>query len=311
MYIGALPSLVLTFIDQHFAKQRECLSIALQPAHSSQQEDEAVHTIDRPYQEQVWRWLTRHPEVRVGQNGEGNGMSLADVENYNMKSQTLTNQGESSASVTTSASDVPVAEVGPSLYVDRDAASEGGGRFIGILGSRSPHSPATRDVYTETAILHVFTSEDRMWYAAAGHGPDNDKIAYLEFVCLSIIASQRKRGILQPELVRISGQDKRSVPVRTQNLCDKGYIVKKHVLAAGSRTSLCILKRFADQTTVDEDLHDVSLPEQNATATENHNDSADIPDSNVEQLEPLIRSMFSILKEVRIITWDDLKKNLV
>ncbi|MCJ1478890.1 hypothetical protein MMC13_007574 [Lambiella insularis] len=304
---GALPSQVLAFTEQYFAQQRDLRTAARQSAPFTGQDDDVVHTIDRPYQEHVWRWLTRHPDVRVGHNGEGNRMSLAEVEHFNADIPSLEQQQEGSSTLTASPNDKPGAELAPSPHVEADAPSAGRDRSTGTGNRSLPHVPASSAMAKRR--LHVFTSENRMWYAAAGHGPDKEKIAYLEFVCLSIIASHRHRGILQPDLVRATGQDRRSVPLRTQVLCDRGYIVKRQVLAAGSRTSLCILKRFADQATV-EDSHRASSSEHSATVVEKTTETPEGPDSNIEQLEPLLRKMFDILKDMKLITWDDLKKSL-
>lgn len=89
-----------------------------------------------------------------------------------------------------------------------------------------------------------------MWHALAGHGPDLSKIKSLDFICLSIIAASGPKGILQNDLVRISGQDKRSLPARTDRLHNGGYIEKQRVrvqLVNPQRwvnTSKCSLKRF-------------------------------------------------------------------
>lgn len=98
--------------------------------------------------------------------------------------------------------------------------------------------------------IRLYASETRMWHALAGHGPDFSKIKYLDFVCLSIIAACGPKGILQHDLVRISGQDKRSLPARTDRLHDRGYVEKKRLcvqLVNPKRllnTSQCTLKRF-------------------------------------------------------------------
>lgn len=91
-----------------------------------------------------------------------------------------------------------------------------------------------------------------MWHAVAGHGPDFGKIKSLDFVCLSIIAACGPKGILQHDLTRISGQDKRSLPARTDRLRNSGYIEKNRVCVQLSNpkrsmhTSQCILKRFVN-----------------------------------------------------------------
>jgi hypothetical protein len=65
---------------------------------------------------------------------------------------------------------------------------------------------------------------------------------------LSQIAAAGKDGIFQGELVRVTGQDKRSVPKRTDGLRDKGYIIKEIVYRKGMKTSrLTLRKRVADE----------------------------------------------------------------
>lgn len=93
----------------------------------------------------------------------------------------------------------------------------------------------------------ITTSEDRIWQAIAGHGIDNKRIPPLEFDILMVIAAHGARGVLQPRVVNLTGQDKRSVPKRTDALAEKGYIIKESVLGSGSRTSSLKLKRYADE----------------------------------------------------------------
>lgn len=91
-----------------------------------------------------------------------------------------------------------------------------------------------------------------MWHAVAGHDPDFGRVKSLDFICLSIIAACGPKGILQHDLTRISGQDKRSLPARTDRLRDGGYIEKTRVCIQLSNpnramhTSRCVLKRFVD-----------------------------------------------------------------
>ena len=100
--------------------------------------------------------------------------------------------------------------------------------------------------------IRLYASTNRLWHTLAGHGPDLSKIKSLDFACLSIIAEHGPNGILQHDLVRISGQDKRSLPARTDRLCDDGYIEKKRVsvdLYDPERllhTSKCTLMRFVN-----------------------------------------------------------------
>lgn len=95
----------------------------------------------------------------------------------------------------------------------------------------------------------IFAQEGRMWLALAGHEKDLQRIPLAQFILLSHIAACGEKGILQPELTKISGQDKRSVPKRTDALQKHGYITKRAIQAPGARTSLCKLKRFISDET--------------------------------------------------------------
>lgn len=97
------------------------------------------------------------------------------------------------------------------------------------------------------------TGEDRVWYAIAGHGIDYKRIPPLEFQALSAIAGQGHKGVLQPDVTKLTGQDKRSLPKRTDNLAKNGYIVKHNVIARGTKTSLLKLKKFAGDNEIPED----------------------------------------------------------
>ena len=119
----------------------------------------------------------------------------------------------------------------------------------------TPAKPAT--VFPNSTFqpgIRLYTSENRMWYALTGHGPDLSKVKALDFIALSIIATCGPRGILQHDLTRISGQDKRSLPARTDRLHDAGYIVKERLMTddgTGQRmlhTSRCTLTRYAKST---------------------------------------------------------------
>lgn len=92
-------------------------------------------------------------------------------------------------------------------------------------------------------------TEARIYQAICGHLPDITKVGPMEFDLLSHIAVTRSEGILQGELVRVSGQDKRSVPKRTDALQKKGYILKEVVYQRGMRTSRLISKKFATPAT--------------------------------------------------------------
>lgn len=95
-----------------------------------------------------------------------------------------------------------------------------------------------------TSAPRMFASQNRIWQALTGHSMDLKKVPTMEFALLSLIAANGANGITQPDLTQFSGQDKRSVPHRTDELARKGYIVKNPVQAGKVRTSLCVHTKF-------------------------------------------------------------------
>ncbi|KAM0096387.1 hypothetical protein ACP6JD_000148 [Aspergillus fumigatus] len=147
-----------------------------------------------------------------------------------------------------------------------------------------------READPEHAV-RVFVSRERRWLAVAGHEPDETKVLPLEFALLSIIASHKSNGIFQTDLVKLSGQDKRSVPKRTDVLQEKGYIEKRAIQIKSVRTSLCVLRRFSKS-----DLSGA------ATAGGQEERLIDFRDFNDR--------LFAILREYKIIARTDLKNAL-
>ena len=92
----------------------------------------------------------------------------------------------------------------------------------------------------------IFTSDERTWQVIAGHGVDHSRLPRRSFECLSVIAAHGPNGILQPALTQITGQDKRSVPGRTDALAANGYIVKLLAYDGRHKTSLLKLRKFAE-----------------------------------------------------------------
>ena len=92
--------------------------------------------------------------------------------------------------------------------------------------------------------LHV--SEERQWRTIAGHGPDLKRVPLFEWRALADIASVKEKGILQGDLVRLTGQDKRSLPTRTDALARKGYIIKQPVVLRGGKSSKLWLAQFSE-----------------------------------------------------------------
>lgn len=109
--------------------------------------------------------------------------------------------------------------------------------------------PTTGKDHIEFVLQHaserLCATDNMVWQTLTGHGVDWKRVPKLEFQCLCIIGAHGKSGVLQPDVVRLSGQDKRSVPKRTDSLASKGYITKESCLGSGAKTSLLRLKKFA------------------------------------------------------------------
>ncbi|KAI1611039.1 hypothetical protein EDD36DRAFT_311436 [Exophiala viscosa] len=178
-------------------------------------------TVDRRLLERIWTWLGRLSDVSIGEYKQYNQTSLGQV--------VLQFPGYLHATFdkTTQPVDKLPDDASPENASENPKAKQGKHRTRPVEGPR----------------FHV--SEERVYQAICGHLPDIAKVGPLEFDLLSHIAVTRSDGILQGELVRASGQDKRSVPKRTDALQRKGYILKEIVYQRGTRTSRLILKKFA------------------------------------------------------------------
>lgn len=305
--LGARPADVLNYIAAYYKQH-------------SKTRDGRANVIDRPFQEQVWKWLTRHAEIHVGRENQGNGLSLSEVQAWN----TSDTQGDDVKVPLKTAEQISPGEAenvpsaAPQASEDHDArsplqpqptsASQGTGSGT---SSQPQLAPNPQDKSSKHASLRVYTSQSRMWSATAGHAPDFNRIPRLDFILLSIIAARRGKGILQPDLVRVSGQDKRSVPKRTERLHDSGYIEKKAVSAKGNRTSLCVLKRFTtagavsiQEARADGDSYGQDIADRRLVLKENLKNS-------VVEVEVLLQAILDIVRPIQIITWDNLKRRLV
>jgi len=119
-----------------------------------------------------------------------------------------------------------------------------------IVPKRPTSNTAVFDEPSSNATApRLYASQGRMWQALTGHGIDLKKVPSMEFVLLSLIAAHGAAGIRQPDLITLSGQDKRSVPHRTNELARKNYIAKYPVQVNKMRTSLCIHTMFVSQNT--------------------------------------------------------------
>jgi hypothetical protein len=161
--------------------------------------------------------------------------------------------------------------------------------------NRGSKIPATNEP------VKVYTTEERMWFALTGHAPDKRRLSPLEFMCLSIIGARREEGILQPDLVRASAQDKRTVPRRTDKLHNEGYIVKTAVVALSTKTSHLVLKRLANAHPPKSSVYVDDLPNT-------------IPSYSKifrKQQQNIFWLMMRQLEHSQLIVWDQLKADLV
>ncbi len=104
----------------------------------------------------------------------------------------------------------------------------------------------------------VHVAQKRLWNELTGHDVDKTKLPFSEWQLLLCIVAAGPKGILQAEAGKETGQDKRSVPRRTDFLFQKGYIDKKQVLAHSQKTSLLTHKLYLETKQVNDDLPDPS-----------------------------------------------------
>lgn len=287
---GATIAEILSYVETFYSDDAKAATNAQEsgPSHGSV----SRQSVDGAFQEKVWKWLTKHPDVYVGRNKEGNKLTLREAKaSSSPKGNTLTPAVEEK---TTSAGilqdgDQTAPATAPAQMLPQDSTFA----ILQFDGSKA---------------LRVFVSEERIWYAVAGHALDLSRMQRMDFKLLSIIAAHREKGILQPDLTRISGQDKRSTPPRTQRLHDKGYIEKKKVQTRGQVTSLCTLRKFvypsskspSNPTEVAEDVIRRGTFVTKAG-----------PQEELIDVKALLRGMFDILNEYSIVTHLDLKRKLV
>lgn len=211
--------------------------------------------VDQRFKSKVWSWLTRNPEVSVGNDKEFNHLTLDEL-------------GKLDAGMT------------------KNATSTNATNEHELSAADSGQNSASTSHH-----VRMFVSEKRTWLAVAGHEPDDVRVPCSEYALLSIIASTKSDGIPQTELVRRSNQDKRSVPKRTDALQKKGYIEKRNIQVRGSRTSLCILRRFVN----------ASNEEQKDQKSEK---------GVMMDFDHFTDKLFEILKKHKIIVRNDLKTAL-
>jgi len=188
--------------------------------------------VDERLFEAIWTWLVSHPDTETGTRERRNV----------------------SVNINNIISTPPVVEQPSHIHYAATAV-------LPNPANRDQNATVSENIYTPTPTashapgnsegneIFMRTTCDRMWQAIAGHGIDYSKIRALEFDLLTIIASHGEQGVSQPDVIARSGQDKRSLPHRTDILHKNGYIEKKVVQIRGCRTSLLTLKKFVKPST--------------------------------------------------------------
>lgn len=248
--------------------------------------------VDRRFLEKIWEWLTRHPDIEIGESGWANKFSLSEVEHRNR--------------IGTKQPDRPINDASSTPQQHRESLPPS----TTLKGSRASGSRSSRNLKDSSldhapVAIRMYAGIERRWQAITGHAPDRTRVPRLDFACLSIIAAHREQGLLQPQLVTISGQDKRSVPERTKRLHEAGYISKVPIFLSKSHTSRLTLKRFVKESVQGNDLS------RAVDDTER-----DIPPAHTSSRYPvdflaLQRKIFDILREVKLVTFNELKAKLV
>ncbi|TDZ22937.1 hypothetical protein Cob_v004438 [Colletotrichum orbiculare MAFF 240422] len=181
-----------------------------------------IDTSSRLLWSTAWDWLKERKDISVGANRKWNHLPLAAI-------------------LAIPDTDVQADAANPLPVVQLSSSP------APLVRVRSPVEPAQHPLRINSPRKRprVYVSEDRMWEAIAGHAPDYRRIPRLEWMALVGIASTKEGGILQGDLGRLVGQDKRSLPKRTDALAEKGYISKRTTLVRGTKTSKMWLTHFA------------------------------------------------------------------
>ena len=274
--------------------------------------------LGRTFHERVWDWVSNHSDIRITYKDEVKRYSLSEFEAVERQETSTTSATSLNGGQLPATSANVTAQPSTSLLAMRGALRERlvkeghGSKGLtnlpdqGRTTTSSRQLPrtipkSTRDVAPifddpESTITapRLYASQNRIWQALTGHGIDLKKVPSMEFVLLSLIAARGADGITQPELTHISGQDKRSVPHRTNELARKGYIVKNPVQAGKIRTSLCVHIKFISQD------HFLS-----SGAVE------DVYKEGTFVLSGFVHLLYSKLKDSGIVPTRDIRKKLV
>lgn len=226
--------------------------------------------IDRPFLEFVWTWLVQHPDITLGDQGQFSNITLIEAENSYANKSTIDLTANAAIPEPSLASDLHNKELqAPKTGQDQRSILPG----TSLQNEDQPTSSlvpktARSDIISSSHMadksaenlapltnVRIYASENRMWRALTGHGPDNARVKALDFDLLCLVAARGPRGILQHDLVNRSGQDKRSLPHRADRLAADDYVKKLPIeilvdvdlrFPRAMNTSIIVFRRFAD-----------------------------------------------------------------
>lgn len=203
--MSELIAAVIRFQDNDYDRRKDASS------DNGDQEPAEVSNKSPPTEAQLklvrlaWKWLLSTGEVSIGPEGDWNHLTFDEIMSI------PDDDGQAAAPL-------------------KDEKSE--------LGApKHKKLPKVRP--------RIFVGEETIWKTLTGHSIDYKRVPNLEWKCLVAIGSTKEDGILQGDLNRATGQDKRSVPKRTDFLAQKGYIAKRTHMVRGMKTSKLWLTKFA------------------------------------------------------------------
>ncbi|KAI0011118.1 hypothetical protein F4779DRAFT_575073 [Xylariaceae sp. FL0662B] len=238
----------------------------------------------------VWRWLVARTDVSVGDDRQFNHLSLEEV---------LAIPEKEDPSPPGSAANA----------VQNQSIPSKAGQSTPAKDTRKSRGAA------ENSRPHLHVSEERQWKTIAGHGPDIKRIPVFEWKALVDIASTKEKGILQGDLVRVTGQDKRSLPTRTDALAKKGYIIKQPVILRGCRSSKLWLAQFADDAKYDDSRDGLDFDKVDLSRETLTKDLDPVPFSdkwNGEKLDyiAIAQAFNAVVKSWEVIRYCDIRAKL-
>ncbi|KAK2071443.1 hypothetical protein P8C59_005869 [Phyllachora maydis] len=175
-------------------------------------------------------------------------------------------------------------------------------------GGESQQSSSQKGSSVSASVRpRIRVREELMWSSIAGHSKDHRRLPPLEWQCLVGIASAGKEGIFQSDLIRLVGQDKRSVPKRTDALATKNYAVKRSVNRHKQKTSKLWLPRFAPPSFAQKELEELDFSTENLTRDLEPVSWAHLWLVGGLDLEAFGRTFLAIAKAWGVIRYMDLK----